>query len=421
MKTFIILIGYCAFLPLCIASSMTLNSSATKIPPQEKSIKIVLNVLPSVRYAFLPIFKDFEKETGIKVIPQKFVEDFNFAENMHQWLVKGINTPDVLYGHNDMRLQKMAQLGAVHPISHLWQENGWHSKFRKELIKGSTYEGEQYALPYGMYTWGLFYKKSITHKLGPVPDSWQEFKAYCQKLKNMGISPFPASKEQPYIAAAWFEYLVLRIHGLAYFNKIMQGEIPFTHSKIQQVFVEWQELVKRGFYDTSYYNMRWEQYLPYFLRDQIGFVLMGTPLGSRIFNDDMQQQVEFMPFPKINDIPKYETAPSNVFFIAANSQKVVYGEQFLEYISQTRIQNILSAFLHTSPALINAKTGNDKYALQGATSINNAKGLSPFFDRGADPEFERHAVVSFAKFLKTGDIDQLTLELESVRLSVYDN
>jgi len=421
MKTFIFLLGYCAFLSLFIANSATLKNSLAKTTPQEKSIKIVLNVLPSVRYAFLPIFKEFEQETGIKVIPQKFIEDYNFEENMHQWLVKGVNTPDVLYGHNDMRLQKMAQLGAVHPISHLWKKNGWYSKFRKELIQGSTYDGEQYAIPYAMYTWGLFYKKSITHKLGPVPKTWQEFKAYCQKLKNMGISPFPASNEQPYIAAAWFEYLVLRIHGLAFFNKIMQGEISFEDNKIQQVFIEWQGLINQGFYDTSYYNLRWQQYLPYFLRDKIGFVFMGTPLSSRIFNDELKQEVEFMPFPKINDIPKYETAPSNVLFIAANSQKIAYGEQFLEFISQTRIQNILSSFLHTSPALIDATTGNDKYAIEGTKSIKNAKGLSPFFDRGAEPAFERHAVVSFAKFLKTGDIDQLTLELESVRLSVYDN
>jgi len=157
--------------------------------------------------------------------------------------------------------------------------------------------------------------------------------------------------------------------------------------------------------------MRWEQYLPYFLRDEIGFVLMGTQLGSRIFDQDIKQEVEFMPFPKIKDIPKYETAPSNVFFIAANSKKISFSEQFIEYMSQIKIQNVLSTFLHTSPARLGAKTGSDKYALQGFDSINNAQGLSPFFDRGAEPDFERQAVVSFAKFLKTGDIEQLTQEL----------
>ncbi len=148
---------------------------------------------------------------------------------------------------------------------------------------------------------------------------------------------------------------------------------------------------------------------------------MGTPLGSRIFDKDIKQEVEFMPFPKIKDIPKYETAPSNVFFIAANSKKIAYSEQFIEYMSQIKIQNVLSNFLHTSPARLDAKTANDKYALKGFDSINSAQGISPFFDRGAEPEFERKAVVSFAKFLKTADIEQLTQELESARLTVYHN
>ncbi len=99
---------------------------------------------------------------------------------------------------------------------------------------------------------------------------------------------------------------------------------------------------------------------------------MGTPLGSRIFDKDIQEEVEYMSFPKINDIPKYETAPSNVFFIAANSKKIKYSEQFIEFISQADIQHQLSTFLHTSPARLGVKTGKDKYAQQGIASINTA-------------------------------------------------
>ncbi len=405
-----------AFTPASLVDKVT---SVPKKTP-EKSITIVLNVLPSVKSAFLPVFKEFEQETGIKVIPQKFIEDYDFEEKMNQWLIEKTDTPDVLFGHNGMRLQKMAQLGAVHPITKLWKKNNWYSKFREEQIEGSSYENNQYALPYSIYTWGLFYKRSITEKLGPVPENWHEFKEYCQQLKDIGIAPFPASMQQPYIASAWFEYFVLRMHGLEFFNQTMLGEVSYKDVKIQQVLIEWQDLINRGFYDTSYFHMRWEEYLPYFLRDKIGFVLMGTPLASRIFDEDIRQQVDFIAFPKINDIPKYETAPSNVFFIASNSKKIHYSEQFLEFVSQKEIQNTLSSFLHTSPARLDASPGKDKYAQQGIASINDARGLSPFFDRGAKPEFEREAVVSFAKFLITGDVKQLTAELESLRLAVYD-
>jgi multiple sugar transport system substrate-binding protein len=422
MKTIFLLMGVFSSLFTVLVSANTahkvINDSKAA---NEKSITIVLNVLPSVRTAFVPIFKQFETETGIKVIPQKFVEDFDFEEQMDRWLIKGENTPDVLYGHNNMRLQKMAEYGVVHPITHLWKKNQWDLVFRPEFVDGVSYADEQYGLPYAVYTWGLFYKRSLTYKIGPVPTTWKEFKAYCRKLKAMGIAPFPASEKQPYIAAAWFEYLILRMHGLELFNQVLSGQVSFHNSAIQEVLIEWKELIDEGFFDTFYYKMRWQQYLPYFLRDKIGFVLMGTPLASRIFDQNVRDEVEFMEFPKIKSIDKYETAPSNVFFIAANSKKISYSEQFLEFISQTEIQTKLSTSLHTSPARIDAITGNDKYAQQGIASINSADGLSPFFDRGAEPKFERLAVKSFAKFLKTADVKQLTDELESARFLSYYN
>lgn len=394
-------------------------ANATEAPLSDKTLKIVLNVNPSIRPSFIPIFRQFYDETGIRIIPQQFVEDYNFEKNMERWLVEGVDTPDVLYGHNNMRLQKMAELGVIHNISDLWLKHDWYSSFREELIEGSSYANEQYGIPYSMYTWGLFYHKSLTDKLGPVPQDWKAFKTFCRKLKGLGVSPFPASQKQPYIAAAWFEYLMLRMHGLALFSQVMTGQLSFTNVKIQEVLVEWKSLIDEGFFDTKYYDMRWEQYLPYFLRKKIGFVLMGSPLGSRIFDDSLKRQIEFMPFPKIRKIAKYETAPSNVFFIAQNSSKKIYAEQFIEFISQTHIQNKLTNLLQTSPANLNATVGKDKYALQGHASIQDAKGLSPFFDRGAEPKFERLAVVSFAKFLKTGDVEALTNELESARLLSY--
>jgi len=303
----------------------------------------------------------------------------------------------------------------VHAIDDIWAEQDFEKQFRRELIDGLTFNGNRFAVPYSVYTWGIFYRKSVLKPFGPVPTTWDEFIAYCHKLKKAGIAPFPASMKQPYIASAWFEYLMLRVHGLALFEELMSGSLSFRDERVQLVLTRWQEMLENDLFTTDYYDLRWEEYLPYFFRGKMAFVLMGSPLASRIYGDGLKIDVEFMAFPKISNIPRYETAPSDVFFIAQNSEKKKQAEQFIRFISQARAQQYLSDFLHVSPANLTSTNIKGKYSSQSSKILASAKGLSPFFDRGTSPMFEKKATVSFAMFLKHQNTEQLTNELEAAR------
>ena len=187
----------------------------------QEQVTISLNVIPTVRNAFYPIFTQFEQETGTLVVP-KFVNDFTFSQSMERWSEKETTPPDILFGHNGERLKALVDQGVVHSIEHLWVDNNWENQFRPELISGLLVKGKRYAVPFSVYTWGFFYKKSTIEKFGPVPEKWSEFIAYCHQLKSAGIAPFIATEEQPYIAAAWFEYLILRMYGLDLFNQVIK-------------------------------------------------------------------------------------------------------------------------------------------------------------------------------------------------------
>ncbi len=390
-------------------------------PAHTKTISIALFVLPSVRPAFLPIFRSFELETGIKVIPKRYTTDINYEHYMRQLLIEGIELPDILYGHNGRRLKNMVEQGVIHSIEHLWEKNQWDKEFREEFVSGLTVNNQRYAIPYSFYTWGFFYKKSVTARFGPIPSHWPDFIDYCQKLKNAGITPFPASIKQPYIASAWFEYFILRIHGLDLFNQVLAGKIPFTDARLQQVFEQWKILIDRGFFSTEYHNLRWEEYLPFFLRENLAFVFMGTTLASRIFNDRLKDDVEFIPFPKISNIAKYETAPTDVFFIPKSSNNKAAAEKFISYIARADVQSILANILNTSPANSNSNIGSNKFSQLGHQSLEKAQGISLFFDRGTMAAFEKKAVVSLAQFISHGDINQITQELEQTRIDTNFN
>ena len=46
--------------------------------------------------------------------------------------------------------------------------------------------------------------------------------------------------------------------------------------------------------------------------------------------------IGFMPFPKISDIPTYENAPTDVFFIPKNTKKIKEATEFLKFIARAK-------------------------------------------------------------------------------------
>jgi len=81
----------------------------------QEQVTISLNIIPTVRNAFYPIFAQFEEETGILVVPQ-FVNDFTFAQRMDSWSKKEITPPDIMFGHNGERLKALIEQDVVHSI-----------------------------------------------------------------------------------------------------------------------------------------------------------------------------------------------------------------------------------------------------------------------------------------------------------------
>lgn len=404
---------------LCAGSIASAHAHAH--PPDNATLTIALYITPVSKAAYIPVFIQFEKESGIKIKVTKYTHDFEFSKYIDLWLKEKIETPDLLYGHASQRFLSVVEKGYVHPITHLWESEGWKMKYPQTLIDWVTFEGEIYALPYVSSAWGLFYKKSLIRQFGPVPRNWKDFVNYCETLIAAGIPPFPASSRQPWIASAWFEYFILRRYGIKLFNDIVQGQVSFHDPRIQSVLMKWKVLIDKGFFTKNYINMRWEQYLPFFFRNEFAFIFMSQRLSTNIFSETLKNDIEFIGFPKINDTPYYESAPSLIFFVAKNSKKKQQAEEFIKFISRDDIQSKIAEKLYAIPANSFSKVSMDKYSQAGQQILARAKAFSPFFDRAAAPEFEKFAVASFAKFLSTGNVSQVTQELEMSRLEVYQN
>ncbi|MGJ8691123.1 MAG: ABC transporter substrate-binding protein [Thalassotalea sp.] len=404
---------------LLLLCSFTASVFCLELKPDSPFITVQLNKDPAVREIFLPLFKAFESETGIKVIPLRYIHDEEFKQYVTKSHDGSLPLPDVLNGLNSERLLSIVRQGMVHPVTHLWAEHNWADVFPSTIRSWLTYKNNIYALPYTQYSWGIFFNKSLVKKFGPVPQHWPQFIHYCETIKKSGMEVFPASYKQPWIASAWFEYITLRTYGFSFFQEVMAGNVSYHDPRIQAVLLIWKSMIDKGLFSTKYKSYLWEGYLPQFLRNNFAFIFMGTSLARRIYDPVMLQNTEFMAFPKIADIPFDETSPVSLFFISSKSHKIKSAEQFLTFFARPTVQTQIAAHLYSMPMVKNAEVPNNNIIQSGAAILAKAHHLSPFFDRDIKDDFAHQVLPALAEFLFSGNIEALTRTLENNRLKFY--
>lgn len=160
--------------------------------------------------------------------------------------------------------------------------------------------------------------------------------------------------------------------------------------------------------------------LPYFYRDRIGFLLLGNFVQSKWpRNEEALEEIGFMPFPKMLDIPVYENAPTDVFFIPKSTTKRKEAEAFLRFIAREDVQYALNKDLGYIPPNKKARSDEDRFIQAGSEMLRQAEGLAQFFDRDTIPEFDKIATPLLSEFLNTGDVAEVTRKLERARLQVF--
>ncbi len=381
-----------------------------------EEIQVSVMFEPKQRRAFSIVFQDFFNETGIKIrtIPRT---DAAYKRDLSVWLLEGKQTPDVLYWQASQRLFFYAKKGVLHPITQLWNENNFDQYF-SHVKSGVTYNDEVYAVPTSYYHWGIFYKKSLIERFGGVQHTWESFIDQCKQLKDAGVTPIGIGTKEGWPAAAWFDYIDLRTNGLEFHQQLLAGSISFHDQRVQNILVEWKRLIDQGFFNENSKKYTWHALLPEFYRNRIAFFLIGNFATSK-WPQLIVEDIGFMPFPKMKDIPLYEDAPMDVFMIPKNTKKLKEAEMFLKFMARADVQSQLNKELGFLPPNKDGVVGEDPFIQAGAKLLQKAKGVSQFFDRDTIPEFDKKAVPILAEFLNSGDLENASNRLEKARIEVF--
>ena len=388
----------------------------------DKSVLIYNSYMsdPDPRVADADAVQIFQEDHPDYEIVHSTVAHEDFKQAIRAYLTAS-TPPDVMTWFAGNRARFFIDNDLIMDISDVWESEGWNESYPKGFQALSTVDGKQYFLPTSWYWWAVYYRPSIFAELNlEPPETWEEFMEVNETLKENGITPLAIGTKYRWTAAAWFDYLNMRINGPQFHIDLMLCKESYDDPRVAKVFEYWGELLENGYFleDAAAYS--WQEALEPFIAGDAAMYLMGDFIRDNL-PDEIEADLDFFRFPIIDpSVPIGEDAPTDGFFIAANSQHPEAAKEFLAYLGGVDYQTLFAEDLGRLPT--NSGVDRTMFTTQqqkGMELIDGADFVAQFYDRDTTPELADEGMNAFMAFWDDPDsIADLLADLEAARQEI---
>lgn len=345
----------------------------------------------------------------------------DFKNYLRIWLTSD-NPPDVITWFAGNRMKYFVDMGLIMDISDVWEKEDLYNKFPRAFESISFVDGKPYFLPNNWYWWAMFYRKSIFQEFGlEEPETWDEFLEVCQVLKDNNKIPITIGTRYRWTAAAWFDYLNMRINGHDFHMRLMEGHEPYNDPRVLEVFSYWQELLERGFFidDAAAYN--WQEATRFLANEEAAMYLMGQFILDAL-PADVAEDMDFFRFPIIDSsIPVGEDTPTDGFMIPQGAHNPEAAKKFLAFLASANAQEIFIE--RTGRIGVHRDINMDIYpplTQKGVRMIQDTDALAQFYDRDTIPTMADRGMNAFMEFWAYPDrISDILNNLERDRERIF--
>ncbi|MAI39264.1 ABC transporter substrate-binding protein [Alteromonas sp.] len=367
------------------------------------------------RETFYTLAREFEKQNPDVTVRFTTLSSEEYKRSFPS-MISSDSRLDLLYWHSGQRLFEYVDEGLVLSIDDVWQQQGLESVFNQSVKDTLTRDNQFYGVPISYYQIGFYYSKSIFNQLSlSEPSSWQDLMNVCESIKQAGYPPIFIGTKSNWPATAWFDYLNLRINGLAFHQQLTTGHIPFTDERVMSVLNAWLEPIEKGYFISDHDELTWREGLPFLFRDLVGMSMIGNYVIQDI-QETAIPRLGFFPFPQLDErVATYEEAPIDVLIIPKKAVNISLAKQFLAFAARHDVQSTLNKSLGVLSPNKFARQDSSPLTKEAYNALSNAEGVSQFLDRDASESFANKVMPILDKFMVKPDVDATVLELEKAR------
>jgi multiple sugar transport system substrate-binding protein len=371
------------------------------------------------------VIDDFEAENPDIKIRFRALEGNNFTDLNKSLLSitnKSSTDIDLLAWYGGKRTEILIKNGLLQPLDDFWKQQKLDDAFSPANKENVSYNGHVYGIPVSYYPWGFYYKKSVFSRLNiAVPLSWKDFLDALAILKANNLTPIAIGTKEPWPAAGWFDYFILRNNSFEFYKQLMAGKVSYNSPQVINALTLWQQLINKKYFSRSPQKLDGENLLPLISREIAGVELTGTFSLNNV-SAKFKDGFGFFTFPQMNDVKTFEIneiAPLSTISLIKSSKHKEQALRFLSYFSLPETQALFNKQKEMlTPHLLWDEYPNELIK-QGKYQLDRADHLSQYFDRETDEKMAKFAKQAFADFIEHGDIKRLVGQLERQRKKVF--
>ena len=311
------------------------------------------------------------------------------------------NPPDIYTWYAGSDADHYASRGLLLDVSKVWNGMAGYSPALKTLSTDAA--GKQIFVPTDYYWWGVFYRKSLFAKWGlSEPKTWADFLKVCATIKSKGVTPIGlgAGTGTAWVAAAWFDYLDIRLNGAEFHRGLLQGQHAFTDPRVVDVFTTWKQVLP--YFDPSGTAVSWQEASNQLLQGHAGMLLTGTFFADAVPKGSLGD-LDFFKFPVIDpSVPDVEEAPTDGLFASSRTHNAAAVLDFMTWMAQPTAQNLWTQTSSGTviPANPQATSPNTPLVEKGKAMLAAADQLTQFFNRDSTDALQNTANTALVNFLQ---------------------
>jgi multiple sugar transport system substrate-binding protein/raffinose/stachyose/melibiose transport system substrate-binding protein len=345
----------------------------------------------------------------------------DFKQAIRAYLVAD-PAPDVMTWFAGNRARFFIDKGLIMDISEVWEEEGWNEAYPKGFRAMSEVDGNAYFLPSSWYWWAMFYRQSVFDEFGIAPpETFDELLAACDTLNENGVIPITIGTKFRWTAAAWFDYLNMRVNGPEFHRDLMLGKESYDDPRVKEVFEVWNQLFEHNCFIEDAAAYSWQEAVVPFTQGEAAMYLMGQFILDEV-PEEIRDDVDFFQFPIIDpSVPIGEDAPTDGYFIANAAQNPEGAKQFLAWLGSAEAQTSMVEDL--GRIVVHGDVDRSLYppmTQKGIELIETADLVMQFYDRDTTPEMADVGMNGFMAYWDNPDaIDDILADLEAARQEIF--
>ncbi|MEA3311896.1 MAG: ABC transporter substrate-binding protein [candidate division WOR-3 bacterium] len=341
----------------------------------------------------------------------------DFKNLLRVWLVSSA-PPDVLTWFGGERLRYFAEKGLIADIGGIWTEYGLDQVFSEGIKDACKDQGNYYFIPLSEDVWAVFYRTDIFEELGLTPpQTWDQFVEVCAAIDEAGYVPLSIGTRYNWTAAAWFDYLDLRINGPEFHLRLMSGEARYDSPEVRKVFEYWKQILP--YFLSNHTSYSGDQSTDFVIRGKAAMILQGNWITESYPAERLETELGFFPFPTIDpDVPLSEEVPIDGYLMASNALNREPAGRFLAFLASREAQQIVADYdVVARPDVTYPDTPSGRFTRRLVEEVvEPAEYVTQFYDRDTTPPMAETGMNYFVKFMVYPDqLDDILEDLEKAR------